>query len=273
MNQNTIIGGERVIVPAQPVGFWAEDADTAEDNENRPAQQQQGRQAPAVDQTIVQSIAQALAPLQQGQDRLRDQLGYLTRKVGELETKGARIPDELRQQIVTMSESIEEQRVAEMTTQEQIDYWRTKKTSGNEEEADSNNGAKPLDTAMLKEQAATDYVRVEARMKRMSDALGLEWKEVAPRIQQIRVNADQGGRLQWDEWEDTATGWMQEVRNRLDQQEQTVQEAPARNAGRALGAGTRPGGPAASAAPDFMTAEPDDLARFAIAQERAAGRR
>lgn len=257
-------------------GFWADDAEAAEagadgqQDTQAPAQQQQ--QQPDLTQT-VQSIAQALGNIQQGQTELSNRLGFMQRRINDLEASGKNVPAALRQQLEAVASALEEQKVADMTTDEKLEFYRKKATDQRTTTTDDNEVESAPD---LTEVARQQYPAVEKRLNRLADALGLPFDDrLKGELRKIPVNANNDGDLQWDEWEDTASGYLKSVADYFEKQAQTqaAQQTPARAAGRSLGGNSRPGGAAMPQEPDFFTASTEDTIRHALAMERAQGRR
>lgn len=224
-----------------------------------PAQGQPGPEPPG-----DPALRQILGVLQQGQQKLEHQLGYLTRKLSDLERRGQSVPDELREQIETISATLENQRLAEMTESEQLDYWRERAQAAQQQRAGGSSGSRGPGSAAagsgaladpdeLAAQVERDYPVYERRMQWVSDAYGLPWDQVQVQLRKIQINADPDGTLHWDEWEDTAARYLKAAAETIARrQAQADQEpTPARAAGRALGSGARPAGPAAPTMVDF----------------------
>lgn len=212
----------------------------------------------------VQAVAGAVATLQAEMQQLRSQGLPISRDMQ------SRL-DTVVEQFESLQEQEEERRLATMTQDEVIEYWKTKAEGGNG--AAGEQGEEPAGgvhtQGPLKDLAESEYTRtVLPQLLAYAQEQGIALTQAHLSALDTRdVGADANGAIQWGPW---ITQWaFPSIRNWGNEARQADEPSPARQQAGVLQAmAGRPAAPGGRGEPDFFKASQDDLIAYAQSTRR-----
>lgn len=219
----------------------------------------------------MQAVAGAVATLQSEMQQLRSQGLPISKDMQ------SRL-DTVVEQFESLQEQEEERRLATMTQDEVIEYWKAKAEGGSSSSSSSGGGQQQNDQDLaagvhtqgpLKDLAEDEYSRtVLPQLLAYAQEQGISLSVAHLAALDTRdVRADDNGAIQWGPW---ITQWaFPSIRQWGDEARQADEPSPARQQAGVLQAMTgRPAAPGGRGEPDFFKSSQDDLIAYAQSTRR-----